>query len=70
MKIFSNGIEWGGPDSDWYYFYWWNWLPKKVRFFGYEQIWWDGPHYTFGFWYFNISWSTYFWNKFFYNKDI
>lgn len=38
---------------------WWvwpiNWLEKDYRYFGPDFTWYDGPHYTFGFWYFNIS---------------
>lgn len=58
MRLKPDGIEWGGPDSDWYYFYWWNWLERKHRYIGYQCIWYDCPHASFGFWFFNWSWST------------
>lgn len=58
MKLKPDGVEWGGPDNDWWYFYWWNWLPKKLRYFGRDDIWYDGPHASFGFWFINWSWST------------
>lgn len=35
-----------------------NILPKKYRYFGYQRMFYDGPHASFGFWWFNISWST------------
>lgn len=63
------GVEWGGPKSDWYYFYWWNWLSAKYRYWGYQQDWYDGPIYHFGFWFFNWSWSFPLWSRFFYRKD-
>lgn len=63
-----DGVEWGpyGPDHSapepygYQYYIWWkpNWLPKKARYFGYERFWWDGPHASFGFWFFNIGWTT------------
>ena len=40
--------------------FWWNkwqllnWLENEHRYWGFEFIWYDGPHYSFGFWYFNI----------------
>ncbi|QIG65795.1 hypothetical protein phiOC_p130 [Ochrobactrum phage vB_OspM_OC] len=59
-RIVKNGafFEWGGPKSDWYYFSYWNWLPKEERFWGYRQNWYDGPHKLFGLWFINLSWST------------
>lgn len=47
-----------GTNHYFYYVYWWNWLQKKHRYWGFEQSYYDGPHNTFGFWFFNISWST------------
>jgi hypothetical protein len=47
-----------GTNRYFYYFYWWNWLQKKHRYWGFEQFYYDGPHNTFGFWFFNISWQT------------
>ncbi len=39
-----------------YYLYWWNRLPKELRYVGYEQFWYDGPISSFGLWWTNISW--------------
>jgi len=58
MKVGRDGMQWGGPDGDWYWFYWWNWLPKKLRYFGHGRDWYDGPIGHFGFWWINWSWST------------
>ena len=64
FKLSWNGIEWGQSEKTldtgeyFYYFYWWNWLPRKDRFWGFEKICYDGPHNCFGFWFFTISWST------------
>lgn len=64
FKLRLTGIEWGqseitlGSKTYFYYFYWWNWVPKELRYLGFEQIYYDGPHNSFGFWFFNISWST------------
>jgi hypothetical protein len=65
FKLSFVGIEWGRPYTEYrnpnayfYYFYWWNWLPKEYRSWGFEQIYYDGPHNMFNFWFFNISWST------------
>lgn len=33
-----------------------NYLEKDIRYFGYKQWYYDGPIYTFGFWFFNVSW--------------
>jgi hypothetical protein len=65
MKIRQDSVQWGGPKSDWYYFYWWNWLSPKYRYFGYGQEWYDGPIYHFGFWFFNWSWHFPLWDKLF-----
>lgn len=40
-----------------YYFCWWNFLKKEHRYWGRMDMYYDGPHCSFGFWYFNISWS-------------
>lgn len=32
-----------------------NLLDKEYRYFGFEFTYYDGPHYSFGFWYFNIT---------------
>ena len=55
-KIGFDGIEWGGPDGDWYHFYWWNLLPRNLRYWGYRQDWYDGPLSHFGWWFGNVSW--------------
>lgn len=63
FKISFSGIEWWqseitlNTDAYFFYLYWWNWLPKDLRFWGFEQMYYDGPHNTFGFWFFNISWT-------------
>lgn len=59
MKFYRNGVEW---ENGSFYFYWWNLLPKDHRYIGPYHIWHDGPHYTFGFWFTNISWSFYYSN--------
>ncbi len=38
-----------------YYIFPINWLPKDGRYFGFHFQWYDGPHYSFGLWLFNIS---------------
>jgi hypothetical protein len=64
FELKRDGIEWWqsektlGTDYCFYYFYWWNWLSKDARSWGFEQIYYDGPHNVFNFWFFNISWST------------
>lgn len=57
VTITRSHVSWGGPKGDWYWFYWWNWLPKKYRYLGYDKYWYDGPLYHFGFWFFNWSWN-------------
>lgn len=61
-----DGIIWGtGPfDNDppsyheyTYYFYWWNWLPRKSWYFGFQTMYYDGYHFTFGFVAANWSWN-------------
>lgn len=45
-------------DQYWYYFCWWHWLPKDVRYFGYDTLYHDCQvHEHFGFWFFNVGWS-------------
>ena len=64
FKLKWDGIEWWqsektlGSNIYFYYFYWWNWLPKEHRFWGFEQMYYDGSHNLFGFWFCSISWST------------
>ena len=52
------GVSWGGPEEDWYYISLWNWLTPDTRHLGLQRIWYDGPHASFGLWWFNITWST------------
>lgn len=56
MKKFLSHLSWDGWDDDLYYLYWWNWLPKKSRYIGIESVYYDGPHWTLGLWFVNISW--------------
>lgn len=57
-------IQWGkyqrGKDGADYQFYlcWWNWLDKERRYWGFEEMFYDGPHRSFGLWFTNITWST------------
>lgn len=55
MKLYKDGISFGGKND--YHFFWWNWLPKRLRHFGYVQDWYDGPLSSFGFWFINWTWS-------------
>ena len=71
IKIEDGGIYWGpyGPKykdtkdpKDIYDYAYYihplpNWLTKKYRYWGYHSMYYDGYHHSFGFWYFNISWS-------------
>lgn len=57
MHIHATHLSFGGPDADWYWFYWWNWLKPKYRYFGFQSDWYDGPIYHFGFWFCNWSWN-------------
>jgi hypothetical protein len=65
-KWFPHGVVWHWWRSPshpmyceyMYYFYWWNPLEKKYRYWGKYDMYYDGIHKTFGFWFFNISWST------------
>jgi hypothetical protein len=54
MKIHWDGIEWGEQSSLW----WFNYLPKKDRHWGYDLMFYDhqGSE-CFGFWFFNIGWN-------------
>lgn len=52
---------WGKTDKvghEPYYFQIFNFLSKDIRFVGRDHFWYDGPHKTIGFWFFNIAWST------------
>lgn len=61
LKWDKNGIEWGRcaamPNRYFYYFFV-SLNAKEDRFWGRDDIWYDGPHASFGFWYFMFSWST------------
>lgn len=57
MKWYKSGVSWGGPTDDWYYIFWWNWLPPHLRYIGYVQDWYDGPLSSFGLWFTNITWT-------------
>lgn len=69
FKLKWDGIEWWqsevtlDTDTYFYYVYWWNFLEKEDRYFGFDYFYYDGPHRNFGLWFFNISWSTP-WTKF------
>lgn len=56
FKLRWDGVEWGNEHVP-YYFNWWHWLPKDSRYWGYEYLYYDGPHHSFGFWFVNWSWS-------------
>lgn len=66
MKWHRDHVEWGQVDTkedgtpyyQYYFYYKPNWLEKKYRYLGYRSMYYDGPHASFGFWYFNFSWST------------
>ena len=66
MKFYKDHITWGkytnkitGETEYSYYFCFLpNWLPKNLRYWGYHCMQYDGYHGSFGFWFFNISWST------------
>jgi hypothetical protein len=52
LELFWNGVMW----DDYYHVFWWNWLPKKYRYFGYREDFYDHPLYSFGLWFTNVSW--------------
>lgn len=54
----ENHKKWGliHPQAIDYGIWWFNWLAKDIRYWGYEEAWYDGPLPSFGFWFFNISW--------------
>ena len=72
MKIYKDHVKWGWYDypeniakkynskGDYaYYFYFKpNWLKKEYRHLGIQKMWYDGPHVSLGFWFFNLTWST------------
>lgn len=61
IKWHWSHVEWAafeGGDYQ-YYIYWQpNWLPKDLRYWGLKKYYYDGTHVSFGFWFFNVSWST------------
>ena len=46
------------PENPPYYCQFWNWLPKKYRYWGWRYDYYDGPHLSFGLWLTNVAWST------------
>lgn len=40
-----------------------NWLVKDVRYWGYFEDYYDGTLPSFGFWFFNVSWSWGWWRS-------
>lgn len=59
VTIHLDGINWySEKDRIDYYFYWWNWLPSDLRYWGFKEYWFDGPLPSFGFWFINWSWKT------------
>jgi hypothetical protein len=65
INLHRDGVEWGRYEYDdgitschdySYYFWWWNPLSKEYRYWGRQDMWYDGPHRTLGFWFFNFSW--------------
>ena len=59
MKIYKNMVSWGGPEDNWWHIWWYNYLPKNIRYLGFRYEWYDGPINSIGFWFFNIGWITY-----------
>jgi len=63
FRFIKYGIEWDpyGDDDDVIYEYYFYFMPNSLgenyRYFGYRYMWYDGPHYSFGFWWFNICWN-------------
>lgn len=59
FKIDKFGIIWwGGPEKNHFFFTLLpNYLEKNHRYLGKYYIWHDGPHYSYGFWFFNINWE-------------
>jgi hypothetical protein len=66
MKFSKTSVQWSWWEcgvsprhsSYLYYFYWWNRLPSEVRYIGYSAMYYDGIHESFGFWFFNWTWTT------------
>jgi hypothetical protein len=66
MRVRYDGIDWGwfdypdGGRGDYqFYILWWpNWLGQENRYWGVQRYYYDGPHVSFGFWFFNVSWSA------------
>ena len=54
FKLRWNGIEWGqsevtlGSGTYFYYLYWWNWLDTIDRYWGFDQLYYDGPPFSAG----------------------
>ena len=65
FKLRWNCIEWWqsevtlGTDTYFYYIYWFDWIEiPENRMWGYDYMYYDGPHKMFCFWWFCIAWST------------
>lgn len=65
MRLRWNSIEWWqtektlGTDDYCYYVYWFDWISKpENRSWGFEYIYYDGPHCMMCFWYWCVCWST------------
>lgn len=57
MKFEKWCIHWGGPNSDWWYFSVHR-TEKGSRHLGRYDIWYDGPHNSFGLWFISFTWQT------------
>jgi hypothetical protein len=58
MKLHKDMISWGGPNDNNYCIWWFNSLPKNIRYLGFKFYWYDGPINSIGFWFFDIGWVT------------
>ena len=64
FKLTWGGIEWWqsevtlGSDCYFYYFFWASPISEpENRMWGYDYIYYDGPHHMFCFWFFSVNWS-------------
>lgn len=53
MKWYRSGVSWGKNDR---YIFWWNFLPRKLRYWGFRQYNFNGLTHSFGLWFTNITW--------------
>ncbi len=64
IDLSNGGVTWLGRNTkdgsyyDLYWFYPFNWLDKGYRYWGRDWFYYDGPHPSFGFWFFNVTWRT------------